>query len=388
MRRSCLVLLFWVLADGFFAVVPRSSLRSRCSRTSLSAAGPTTPPLTPKNVGVIILAGGKGKRMKAAMPKQFLPLLGKPVFLRSLEVFQGMTGVVSSIVIVLDESYRDEFKDVVAADSRIRWADPGVERQDSVFSGLQHVPDACSVVAIHDAARPLVTVDEITRCVQDALVHGAAVLGVPMKATVKESADGAFVLRTVPRARLWEVHTPQVASKALFLRGFAKVRADSLEVTDDVSVIEALGLPVRLTLGEYTNIKLTTPDDLQVAEQILKERGVRDESQSGGQGQGQGQGPAGTECSSAAYRASLEGGGGADKQAAPRAFSPFKKVAEQRTVAAAAVAAVAAVAAPATVPPAAVPPAAAPAAKAVAAVPSPAAAAAVAPAPKRKFIGF
>lgn len=368
MRASCLVLLLWVFADGLYTFSRFSSLRLRSS--SLSSAGPGAIPPVPKDVGVIILAGGKGKRMKAAMPKQFLPLLGKPVFLRSLEVFQGMTGVVSSIVIVLDESYRDEFKDVVAADSRIRWADPGVERQDSVFSGLQHVPDACSVVAIHDAARPLVTVDEVTRCVQDAMVHGAAVLGVPMKATVKESEDGAFVLRTVPRARLWEVHTPQVASKALFLRGFAKVRADSLEVTDDVSVIEALGLPVRLTLGEYTNIKLTTPDDLQVAEQILRERGVRDESQPGGQVGGGG--PASTECSSATYRAALEGGAG--KQAS-KSFNPFKKVAELR---------------PATAP---VPAPAAPAAPAAASptpapAPMPAPAAAATPVAKRKFIGF
>jgi 2-C-methyl-D-erythritol 4-phosphate cytidylyltransferase len=85
---------------------------------------------------------------------------------------------------------------------------------------------------------------------------------------------GEFVLRTVERSRLWEIHTPQVASKKLFLEGFAKVKAEQLEVTDDVSVIEALGKPVKLTLGQYTNIKLTTPDDLQVAQQVLRERGV------------------------------------------------------------------------------------------------------------------
>lgn len=335
--------------------------------TPVAPAAPTSAPpagsahqLQPKNVGVIILAGGKGKRMKAAMPKQFLPLLGKPVFLRSLDVFQSMTGVVSSIVIVLDESYREDFAAVVAADPRIRWADPGAERQDSVFNGLQRVPDACSVVAIHDAARPLVTVDEITRCVQDAMSHGAAVLGVPMKATVKESEDGAFVLRTVTRSRLWEIHTPQVASKALFLRGFAKVRAENLEVTDDVSVIEALGLPVRLTLGEYTNIKLTTPDDLSVAEQILRDRGVMDESGRAGAADAAGAaapggavGAIGTECSSATYRNSLEGS--ASTRAAPRemgrsggvgksttsggSFAPFKRVEQTPQDAAAAVSA-------------------------------------------------
>jgi len=274
-RYTALLLLVLGLLSNTFAF--QAEFGSRRAISSLAATAASSRP-SPKNVGVIVLAGGKGKRMKSAMPKQFLPLLGKPVFLRSLDVFQSMKDVVTCIVIVLDESYREEFSAVVQADKRIRWADPGTERQDSVFNGLQQISDDCSVVAVHDAARPLVTVDEVTRCLQDGIEHGAAVLGVPTKSTIKESADGAFVLRTVERSRLWEVHTPQVSTKALFLQGFAKVKAENLEVTDDVSVIEALGLPVKLTLGEYTNIKLTTPDDLSVAEQILRERGVKDES--------------------------------------------------------------------------------------------------------------
>lgn len=226
------------------------------------------------DVAVVLLAGGKGKRMKSSMPKQFLKVLGKPVFLRSLDIFRSMMpDVVSKIVIVLDESYRDEFKYLLSQDKRIVWADPGRERQDSVFNGLSQVPDTCKIVAIHDAARPLVTVKEVLSCLKDGIKYGAAVLGVPMKATVKESQDGEFVLRTIQRSKLWEIHTPQVSTKQLFLQGFAKVQQENLEVTDDVSVIEALGLPVKLTLGEYTNIKLTTPDDLQIAEQILRERG-------------------------------------------------------------------------------------------------------------------
>mmetsp|Transcript_628 Transcript_628/g.724 ORF Transcript_628/g.724 Transcript_628/m.724 type:complete len:314 (+) Transcript_628:184-1125(+) len=229
-----------------------------------------------KNVAVILLAGGKGTRMKSVVPKQFLPLLGKPVFLRSLDIFRSMKDIVSNIVIVLDESFREEYNHILAEDSRICWADPGIERQGSVFNGLNKVPNECSIVAVHDAARPLVTVEEVKDVLSDGMKYGAAVLGVPMKATVKESEDGQFVLRTVQRSRLWEIHTPQVASKALFLEGFAKVNAENLEVTDDVSVIEALGKPVKLTLGQYTNMKLTTPDDLQIAEQVLRERGVVD----------------------------------------------------------------------------------------------------------------
>mmetsp|Transcript_17563 Transcript_17563/g.15837 ORF Transcript_17563/g.15837 Transcript_17563/m.15837 type:complete len:283 (-) Transcript_17563:1563-2411(-) len=225
-----------------------------------------------QNVAVVLLAGGKGKRMKSNMPKQFLPLLGREVFLRSLDIFRSMEEI-TKIVIVLDQSYRNEYAQIINSDSRISWADPGVERQDSVFNGLSEINGDDTLVAIHDAARPLVTIDEIRRCISDARSHGAAVLGVPCKATIKETENGSFILRTIPRVRLWEVHTPQIARRGLFMRGFNKVKEENLEVTDDVSVIEALGLPVKLTLGEYTNIKLTTPDDLQIAEQILRERG-------------------------------------------------------------------------------------------------------------------
>ena len=109
-------------------------------------------------------------------------------------------------------------------------------------------------------------------CIGDAKEHGAAVLGVPCKATIKESEDGSFVQRTIERSRLWEVHTPQVIRIESLLKGFKKVAEENLEVTDDVSVIEQLGEPVKLTKGEYTNLKITTPEDMDVAEAILEER--------------------------------------------------------------------------------------------------------------------
>lgn len=284
MLASLLFLLFLSSCDGYGQYGFSSWKSKMAPARTISVADALQPPSEISsdggkagelsNVGVILLAGGKGKRMKSSVPKQFLPLLGKPVFLRSLDVFRSMEGIVTNIIIVLDESYREEFNHILAEDPRICWADPGIERQDSVFNGLHVMPDTCSIVAIHDAARPLVTTQEVKNVLLDGMKHGAAVLGVPMKATVKESEDGEFVLRTVERSRLWEIHTPQVASKSLFLEGFAKVKANNLEVTDDVSVIEALGKPVKLTLGEYTNIKLTTPDDLQVAEQVLRERGI------------------------------------------------------------------------------------------------------------------
>lgn len=119
------------------------------------------------------------------------------------------------------------------------------------------------------------TIPEVMHVVADAVEHGAAVLGVPCKATIKESEDGAFVQRTIPRSRLWEVHTPQVVKIDALLRGFEKVAREKLEVTDDVSIIEALGEPVKLTRGEYTNLKITTPEDMDVAAAILDDRGEK-----------------------------------------------------------------------------------------------------------------
>lgn len=247
------------------------------------------------NVGFVLLAGGKGSRMKASMPKQFLTLQGKPVLQHSLDLFldalpaylksQGCSPP-NCVVLVLDPSYHSDYQYLLEKyPQQLAFANPGVERQGSVENGLTaliqlakttttRAADAggLTFAAIHDSARPLVTIDEICRVVHDAQQVGAAVLGVPCKATIKESDDGQTVLRTIPRSRLWEVHTPQVINIDTLQRGFAKVRAENLEVTDDVSIVEALGEPVKLTLGEYTNLKITTPEDMDVATAILEER--------------------------------------------------------------------------------------------------------------------
>jgi len=130
-------------------------------------------------------------------------------------------------------------------------------------------------VAVHDSARPLLTQAEARAVFLDAAVHGAAVLGVAVKGTIKEVADG-FVGRTLERSRLWEAHTPQVVRPALLRAGFARVAATGLAVTDDVSLVEALGEPVRVTPGRYTNLKVTTPEDLALAERLLDDARAAD----------------------------------------------------------------------------------------------------------------
>ena len=262
MHRMMRALLLLAAAKALVPTLPTP--RRASVRTFVSMAADKK-----DDVAVVILAGGTGSRMKADRPKQFLPLRGKMIIKYSLDLFLNDIEGICKVVVVLAEQYRQDFKEY---SDRVTFADPGAERQDSVKSGLDSCPEDAALVAIHDAARPLVTPDEIYSVFGDAREHGAAVLGVPVKATVKESGDGKFVLRTVDRSRLWEVHTPQVIEPALLKRGFAKVDAEKLEITDDVSVVEQLGAPVRLTLGEYTNLKVTTPDDMVVAGQILDQR--------------------------------------------------------------------------------------------------------------------
>lgn len=241
------------------------------------------------DVGFVLLAGGTGSRMKASMPKQYLPLRGVPVLHHSLDLFleklvehcqSNQCSPPQNVVLVIDPMYQPEYKSILDRyPGRLDFAEPGIERQGSVENGLNKLVDMskgkCQFVGIHDSARPCVTIEEVCNVVRDAKEHGAAVLGVPCKATIKESEDGLFVQRTIPRSLLWEVHTPQVIRIETLLKGFLKVAEENLEVTDDVSVVEALGEPVKLTRGEYTNLKITTPEDMDVAEAILEDRNSR-----------------------------------------------------------------------------------------------------------------
>jgi 2-C-methyl-D-erythritol 4-phosphate cytidylyltransferase len=282
-----ILLLIWVpaLASSFLSTqLLATRTPATTSRVQLAASPDDVPSMS--DVGVILLAGGTGSRMKASMPKQFLELRGVPVLHHSLDLFlerlpdylhtKGRKGP-SHVVLVMDPSYQPEYQEIVDRyEGRLAFANPGKERQGSVQNGLDKLVDVskgtCIYAAIHDSARPLVTVEEVSHVVRDAKEHGAAVLGVPCKATIKESADGSKILRTIPRERLWEVHTPQVIRIDTLQRGFTKVLRYNLEVTDDVSIVEQLGEPVKLTRGEYTNMKITTPEDMDVAEAILLKR--------------------------------------------------------------------------------------------------------------------
>ncbi|XP_010030242.2 2-C-methyl-D-erythritol 4-phosphate cytidylyltransferase, chloroplastic isoform X1 [Eucalyptus grandis] len=254
------------------AIHPRRTAKIVASSTRVHCSGKDDNSVTvvrEGSVSVILLAGGKGKRMGASMPKQYLPLLGQPIALYSFYTFSQMREV-KEIIVVCDPSYKDIFEDTkeeIQVD--LKFTLPGKERQDSVYSGLQAVDSGSELVCIHDSARPLVSHGDIEKVLKDGWENGAAVLGVPVKATIKEANSESFVVKTLDRKTLWEMQTPQVIKPSLLKRGFELVNREGLEVTDDVSIVEHLRHPVYVTEGSYTNIKVTTPDDLLLAERIL-----------------------------------------------------------------------------------------------------------------------
>nr|QBP34361.1 plastid 4-diphosphocytidyl-2C-methyl-D-erythritol synthase [Ulva prolifera] len=225
-------------------------------------------------VSVVLLAGGVGKRMGADIPKQYLDLCGRPIAAHSFHTFSTMPEV-KEVVVVCGPDWRYIFEaqlNEMSNKKPVKYALPGAERQDSVQNGFNEISADAALVAIHDSARPLVTVDDFRKCLDDADEHGAAVLGVPVKPTIKQVGADNMVELTLDRSKLWDVQTPQVIRPALLKEGFQAVEQENLQVTDDVSIIEAIGKPVKMTQGSYTNIKVTTPDDMSVAERFLSER--------------------------------------------------------------------------------------------------------------------
>lgn len=228
----------------------------------------------PDKITAIVLSAGSGKRMHAAMPKQYLDLCGKPVIAWTIEAFERCRRV-TDIVLVAGASDLDYCRrDIVDkyGFSKIKKIVPGgAERGDSVLCGLRASDPDTSYVLIHDGARPMIDQQALDRIIDGVMKYHAAVLGIPAKDTIKVVDGEEYVINTPERSRLRLMQTPQAFDYRLILDAYEKVIGEGVKVTDDSMAAEYAGnVKVRIIEGSPANIKITTPEDLVLAEALLK----------------------------------------------------------------------------------------------------------------------
>lgn len=228
-----------------------------------------------KNIA-IVLAAGRGKRMGTTVPKQFLEIEGKPIIYYTLQSFEE-SELADEVILVTGEELRGycqkEIVEKFGFHKVKKVISGGKERYDSVYEGLKACED-CAYVYIHDGARPFVTEEVIRRSLEGAKEYGASIAAVPSKDTVKVGNAQGIVVETLDRSVLWNVQTPQTFSYSLIRKAHEEMRKREMTgVTDDSMLVEELGLcQVKLVEGSYDNIKITTPEDLILAEKIIENK--------------------------------------------------------------------------------------------------------------------
>lgn len=222
-----------------------------------------------RTVGAVIAAAGSSSRM-GGRDKLAEPLDGIPVILRTLAAVEAVPEI-REIVVVTREDRVEEYRRLLGQCSRLRAVVPGGStRQESVRNGVRALSPDCTLAAIHDGARPLVTPEVFARCIEAAQSCGAATAAVPVKDTIKLADEAGRVLDTPDRSRLWAVQTPQIFDRERYLRAAEEAERRGLSCTDDCQLFEAMGWEVQLVMGDYRNLKLTTPEDFLAAGAYLE----------------------------------------------------------------------------------------------------------------------
>ncbi|MBI4288900.1 MAG: 2-C-methyl-D-erythritol 4-phosphate cytidylyltransferase [Chloroflexi bacterium] len=226
----------------------------------------TTPPVS---AGAVIVAAGASQRMQG-VDKLFVPLAGRPLLLWSVEAFQ-LCEAIHYIVLVVHENSLAKATAMATAQGWSKIVEVcagGARRQDSVSRGIGRLPP-CDWVVVHDGARPCVTPGLISLGLAEARPTGSAIAAVPVTDTIKLVSPDGLIKRTLPRDQLWAIQTPQVFRIDIIRAAYTGALQD---VTDDASLVEKMGYPVKVFRGSYDNIKVTSPPDLAVAEYILERR--------------------------------------------------------------------------------------------------------------------
>ena len=224
----------------------------------------------------IVVAAGKGKRMGANYNKQFIQLREKPILAYTLEALHRNI-LINEIILVVGEAEVDfcleNIIDKYGLEKVTKVIAGGAERQDSVYRGLSEIGSEVDIVLVQDGARPFITDAMIKESIEVAAEAGAVIVAVPVKDTIKLVDENMQVVETLDRSRIVSVQTPQTFKRELLLAAYEELKKTKLQVTDDASVVEAMGIGVKSIMGSYDNIKITTPEDLIIAEEILTRGG-------------------------------------------------------------------------------------------------------------------
>lgn len=227
---------------------------------------------------VVIPAAGQGRRMNAPINKQYLMINGKPILAYTLDVFENCPLISEMILVINKDEFRQCRQQVLRPYhyKKIRLVEGGNTRQESVYKGLRAVNPKTDIVMIHDGARPIVQESVIIQSIYETLEYKATVVGVPAKNTIKMIDGEGFVKCTPNRDYLVEIQTPQTFEYELLKEAHEKAIEAGIEGTDDAFLVERLNYPVKIVTGHYTNIKITTPEDLIIAESIIKQLEKKD----------------------------------------------------------------------------------------------------------------
>ena len=226
------------------------------------------------DIVAIIAAAGQGRRLAAAVAKQYLSVGGMPILARTLRVFDE-NPLVEGIVLAVGADQREALEETVLRSypcrKLLQVVTGGVERQESVGRALEAVSPGCEVVVIHDGVRPLLSQELLTAVIQSARRSGAAMAAVPARDTVKE-VEAGVVRATLDRSRIWLAQTPQAFFTDLIRRAYEAAAREGIQGTDDAALVERLGISVEVVPGSEENIKVTTAADLVFAEAVLAAR--------------------------------------------------------------------------------------------------------------------
>ena len=223
-------------------------------------------------VGAIIVAAGRGHRMGFGYNKVLAPICGRPVIEWTLRSLID-SALADKLILVVNPDDRDDMDRICRPyvnKMDISLVLGGPDRQDSVYNGLRALPEGVGLVLIHDGARPFADRGIFLRGIQNARKYGAACAGVPVKDTIKRVDEGKNIISTPPRKFLWSAQTPQVFKTEIIVKAYDHAFEKGIRSTDDAGLAEAAGFEVKMFLGGYKNIKLTSPEDILLAEQFMK----------------------------------------------------------------------------------------------------------------------